>query len=171
MAKITDKEINAALKRVAKKLRAGYYADVSEPEGIWWDLDYTSGDYGGVAAWVKNKFKKASVKLGFNMGQTALPLKGCGTICCIGGAMAYELGAKGPAAASRLMDRVARGKRYYEEGVPPERVKLYDLFYNYPEDTHVPPKRAAKAIDRYLAGRKAWPGCPTYGQTHSHEGA
>lgn len=157
---LTDREINKALRIEAKRLRSGYFVDLSDVEDQEW---YREDDFGmrvGPFGWLKKRFEKTKSRMGFTMNFFSGKVKGCGTACCIGGGMAYALGARGDAEVSRIVMNAQYGNnRPYIEGAI--RPRLYELFNIFP-NTRVTPKRAAKAIDRYLAGKKPWPSCEDY---------
>lgn len=117
-AKYDKQEVREAAARVAHCLEKGFYKHVVEDHHI-----------------EKGTF-------GFDMNICAIQAKDCGTVCCIGGWMGFELGGSNPHEATCIMNTIAEEHR-----------GLHNLFYNYPDSrSKTKPEEAAKAIKRWLNG-------------------
>jgi hypothetical protein len=133
---LTPERVNKALRAIRTMFNSGHFVE-------------------DVAA---NRKGMTGAKL-FNMGYVCTDgIYKCGTVGCIGGWTAVHLldwhddattnSPNEESVASRLFDRLIN--------LDP---RLYELFYEYDRtDDHNNPKVAAKAIGRYLTGKKTiWP--------------
>jgi hypothetical protein len=112
--------------------------------------EFTEKDYRRALKKVRVKLLNGKIKKEqFDMYIAFIRGKKCGTIACIGGHMAGELGITDTGRALEIM-RDAGAK------VP----GLYRLFYKYPvmkDAAHISRRRAAAAITRVLDGdRRPW---------------